>query len=264
MLRLPVVCAPMHAVIMLACALPLASGKQQRSQDHLLLGEPTNIAPLPGFANDKAVSVQAVCGVHGAPTAKVKCITPQPIHGISPRWANISAPLFDVRSRKAMKDGCKTPADASLGVGFVALVGTGGCSLGQKARRAHAAGFLGMLVVDGPAKFKRKGKGEASKHLPIPVVLLNKVALKTLLANAQPRQLTDAHNRGTSGPHVSIALKALAKDASNFWKTPTTLYQEGMKMLTQARQLRCCWARKGGRCRADGRWAAGRTSIQTY
>lgn len=225
----------LHRGLALLCALPLATGAL-RTQDHLLLGEPTNIAPLPGFAGDKAVSVQAVCGVHGAPK-KVKCTTPQPVHGISPRWSNVSAPLFDLRSHKAAKDGCKAPADSALGEGLVALVSNGGCSLGQKARRAHAAGFLGLLVVDGPAKHKRKGKvAERKMHLPIPVAMLSKGAAKTLLSYAQPMQLPGA--RATPGPNVSLALKALAKDASTYWKTPTTLYQEGMKLLTQARQLR--------------------------
>jgi len=251
--------------LVLACALPLSrcarpASAGPRTQKHLLLGEPTNVAPLPGLLGDKAVSVHAVCGVHGS-HKKLKCAVPPPLHGISPRWANVSAPMVDLRGDRGLRDGCKALVGSSVAggvagsaAGRIALVGSGGgCTLAAKARRAAAAGFLGLLVVEDKkwarAKAPRgKGKGatlpEREQHLALPCALLSKSAAKQLLARAQPRHLPDAKAAGKPGssPHVLLSLKALARKAGSergaFWKGPTTLYQEGMKMLSQARALR--------------------------
>eukprot|EP00937_MAST-01D_sp_MAST-1D-sp2_P007512 g7512.t1 len=196
---------------------------------HLLLGEDANAPPLPGLT-DKDVSVQAVCSVVGG--TNFKCSTPKPMAGIGARWANVSAPLMDLLSHAGIKRGCGAWPAPGAGVRRIALVddGAGGkrCSLRTIARKAAKAGFAALLLVEGSGARPSK-PGDRKKHLPLPTALLKPAAGKQLRATL---------GGALKGHNATVALKALGRDTSGFWKTPTTLYQEGMKLLTAARKLR--------------------------
>merc|ERR1719199_1689338 len=132
------------AAEVLACVLLLrqVSGAQ-RTQDHLLLGEAVNVAPLPGLT-DKDVSVHAVCGVVGGP--KFKCAVPRAPAGIGPMWANLSAPVVDLVAHAGNKHGCGAWPGGGRGVALVD--GDGGrCGVRAVARKAAKAGFSALLLV---------------------------------------------------------------------------------------------------------------------
>jgi hypothetical protein len=109
---------------------------------------------------------------------------------------------------------------------MIALVGSSGCSLHKKSGKAAASGFAGLIVVDD--KKWRKDPRARTKHLALPVVVITPAVAKQIQQSTQ----------GAPSLPIALSLKALGKDSSGFWKGPTTLYQEGMKLLSGARKLR--------------------------